>query len=73
MATEHLTPTQAAAVIGCTPDNVRKMIRKGELNAVEVRIPGGWYYAIKPADAERIRDNPPTQRGTPRGSKRRAS
>ena len=73
MATKRkpLTPTQAAEVIGCHPNRVRQMINEGKLAATKVAIPGGYYYSIDPADVQRVAANPPTQHGTPRGSKRR--
>jgi hypothetical protein len=66
-----MTPTQAAKIIGCNVSTVRQMIRDKRLVATSRKIPGGWYYEITQAEAERVRDLPKTEhRGFPRGGKR---
>ena len=65
-----MTPVQAAKIIGCNPRHVRAMIAAGNLVARRRSIPGGFVYRITREEAERVRDDPPTQ-GWPRGVARR--
>ena len=65
-----MTPKQAAAVIGCSPSQVRALIRTGKIKATKHLTPGsttpGYYYTVTRREAERYRDTPQKQ-GWPRG------
>ncbi len=69
----NLTPREAAAVIGCTPQNVRTLIRSGTLRARKVPTiinQYGYRWSITRREAERVRDLRPNDnpgRGRPRG------
>ena len=69
-----MTPTQAAKIIGCSPQQVRTLCRKGVIKASRIRIPwsGGHYYDITEKEARRYRDEPINQ-GFPRGKKRKGA
>jgi len=64
-----MTPSEAARVIGCTPGQVRHLIRIGTLRASRVRRPGGYCYDLHRPAVVRYRDRPQTH-GFPRGAKR---
>jgi hypothetical protein len=67
-----LTPSQAAEVIGCSPQQVRTLIRVGRLRARRVSTRNnqhGYRYTIALHDAELYRDTP-QPKGYPRGRKR---
>ncbi len=67
-----LTPSQAAKVIGCSPQQVRTLIRAGRLRARRVPTRNnqfGYRYTVTQAEAERYRDTP-QPKGYPRGRKR---
>jgi len=66
-----MTPRQAAAVIGCDVSQVRRLISSGALLAKRRKMPGGYYYDIKPQDVRRYANTPQTS-GYPRGQKRKA-
>ncbi len=61
-----MTPVEAAAVIGCSPQQVRYLIRTEKLSAIRLPIPGGFVYAIQKCEVLRYRDNP-QHGGWPRG------
>jgi len=64
-----MTCKEAAAVIGCSPQQVRTLIRKGKIKAHRIVCPAnqyGYRYTVTLAEAERYRDAPQT-RGWPRG------
>ena len=61
-----MTPTQAAQIIGCSPSQVRTLIRKKKIKATRRSMPGGYYYDVSVSEAERYRDTEQTQ-GWPRG------
>ena len=66
-----MTPSQAADVIGCSPQQVRTLIRIGKLCARKVVTRNnqhGYRYEISRKEAERYR-NTPQGRGRPRGYK----
>ncbi len=65
-----MTPTEAAAVIGCHPRYVRTLIRKGKLAAKPLPTACGYVWEIDRAEAERFRDQP-QPKGYPRGVPRR--
>ena len=66
-----MTPEQAAKVIGCSPQQVRTLIRSGTIKASQRKTPwGSHYYDIEPREAKRYRDIP-QGRGFPRGQKRK--
>lgn len=68
----RLTVAEAAAVIGCSPSQVRALIRNGKLRAKRVPTDNnqyGYEFRITRAQAEHHRDNPNPQgweRGKPR-------
>lgn len=70
-----LTPKEAAVVVGCSPQQIRTLIRKGTLKAKKVNrwkdSNGDWRYsyAISASEARRYAREPQT-RGFPRGKKR---
>ena len=67
-----LSPRQAAAIIGCSPQHVRTLIRAGTLPATTRETQSnrhGYEYRVKSADAKRYRDVP-QGKGFPRGQKR---
>ena len=69
-----MTPRQAAETIGCTPGQVRWLIRSKYLRATKITtnplISGCDYrYSVGQKEAERYRDVVQT-RGFPRGQKR---
>ena len=65
-----MTPNEAAAVIGCTGNQVRHLIRKGRLRSKRIRNRTyGYHYEVSRREAERYRDAPQTK-GFPRGAKR---
>ena len=61
-----MTPKEAAAIIGCSPQQVRTLIRSGRIKATQVKCPQGYYYNITRREAERYRDTP-QKMGWPRG------
>ena len=61
-----MTATQAARIIGCSPQQVRVLIRKGTIKATRWDMPGGYYYDVSQVEAERYRDTEQTK-GWPRG------
>ncbi len=61
-----MTPTQAAKLIGCSPQQVRTLIRTGRLKATHLPSHYRCKYAISKAEAKRYRDAPQKQ-GWPRG------
>lgn len=65
-----MTPRQAAAIIGCSPQQVRTLIRTGVIKATKRFTPGnttpGYCYSVSRREAERYRDKPQTK-GWPRG------
>jgi len=65
-----MTPTQAAKVIGCSPGQVRTLIRTGKIQATVYAMPGGIYYDITPREVNRYKTQPQKQ-GWPRGQSRR--
>ena len=60
-----MTPKQAAAVIGCSPQQVRTLIRTGVLKATKKSVTT-YRYSISRREAERYRDKKQTK-GWPRG------
>ena len=66
-----MTPTEAAAVIGCSPRHVRALIGAGKIQAIPVPYRHGYTWSITQAEAERYRDAPTSGRGYPRGKKRK--
>lgn len=67
-----MSPTQAASIIGCTPQQVRTLIRTGKLKARKKPTTAnqhGYLYEITEAEAVRVRDTEQT-RGWPRGTPR---
>lgn len=71
-----MTPTQAAAIIGCTPSHVRALCRNGRISAKMEREehPNGdgtprYFYWITKTEVERFRDTPGR---TTRGKKHNA-
>lgn len=64
-----MTPSEAAKVIGCSPQQVRTLIRVGLVSARKVKTKNnqfGYRYEISLEEAERYRDKP-QGRGYPRG------
>jgi len=66
-----MTPRQAAKVIGCTATNVRTLINRGRLSAVQVPCAYGFTWDLDPKDVTRYARKP-QGRGYPRGRKRKA-
>jgi len=64
-----MTPRQAAEIIGCTAGHVLSLIKRGRLNAVLLKTPAGWYYALSPHEVRRYASQAQS-RGLPRGAKR---
>ncbi len=67
-----MTPSQAAKVIGCTPGQVRTLIRTGKIQARMNLVPnpyGGYYYDIKPHEVRRYAKT--KTGGWPRGQSRK--
>jgi len=66
-----MTPKKAAAVIGCSPQQVRTLIRNGMLRArmIKTDCNPGYRYDVTSKEAQRYRDQP-QGRGYPRGRKR---
>ena len=62
--------TQAAKIIGCTPQQVRYLARTKQLRATRRLMPGGYYWEIR---EEAVRDYAakPQSRGYPRGQARK--
>ncbi len=65
-----MTATEAAKIIGCTPQQVRTLIRTKKIKAKRIKYPGGYYYQIQRREALRYRNTPQTC-GFPRGQKRK--
>lgn len=63
-----MTPRQAAAIIGCSPQQVRTLIRTGKIKATKRPTPTfpGYCYSVSRREAERYRDKPQIK-GWPRG------
>lgn len=51
-----MTPKEAAKVIGCSPEQVRHLIRHSKIKAGRHKIPGGFVYDISSREARRYRD-----------------
>lgn len=70
-----MTPKEAAAIIGCSPQHVRTLIRQGKIKARQVSMPGfgsaGYIYYISEKEAARVAAIPQSG-GYPRGRKRRS-
>lgn len=71
-----MAPSKAAAVIGCSNQHVRYLIRTGKLPATKVFItefgPSYFVYNVKPADAQRMaKELNRSKRGYPIGRKRK--
>jgi hypothetical protein len=66
-----MTPTEAAKLIGCTPQQVRTQIRRGVICARRVALAGTSRYCwdIHPQEVARYRDKPQPC-GFPRGQSR---
>ena len=73
-----MTPSQAALIIGCSPQNVRTMIRGGKMKAKKLPATKGkignnrhgHVWSISSEEAERVRQLRPVGnigRGRPRG------
>lgn len=68
-----ITTNEAARIIGCSPQQVRTLARKGKLiwtKKESARNPKGYDMRIDKKDAERYAKTVPKQ-GWPRGVKRR--
>ena len=68
-----MTPSEAASHIGCSPQQVRTLIRSGTLKANRVESKNnqhGFVYDVDWSEAERYRLMPQVQ-GFPRGRKRK--
>lgn len=66
-----MTPTQAAKIIGCTPGQVRTLVRAGKIGATKTKQPGGYYYEITPQEVKRY--SKIVNGGWPRGKKRKGT
>ena len=64
-----MIPAQASRIIGCSPTQVRVLIRKKKIKAVHREMPGGYYYDVSLSEARRYRDTEQTG-GWPRGQSR---
>lgn len=65
-----LTPSQAAAIIGCSDNNVRTLIKAGKLRGRVTSTPwGSVYYLVREEDARAYASTVQT-RGWPRGKAR---
>lgn len=65
-----MTPKQAALMIGCSPGQVRTLIRSGTLQATKRLLPyGGFMYDVSRSSVLRYLSKPQTV-GYPRGRKR---
>jgi len=65
-----MIPNQAAAIIGCSPQQVRTLIRNGTLPATKLAILGGFVYEIAKKDVVRYARTP-QKHGWPRGMPRK--
>ncbi len=65
-----MTATEAAMLIGCTPQQVRTLIRTKKIKAKRIKYPGGYYYQIQKREALRYHNKPQTC-GFPRGKARK--
>jgi hypothetical protein len=61
-----MKPTEAAKIIGCTPQQVRTLCRKGTIKATKRITKLGPYWEIAKKEAERYRDKE-QKGGFPRG------
>ena len=62
--------TEAAIIIGCTPQEVRYLVRIGKLRASRQPMPGGFYWEVHASDVHTYACKPQTQ-GFPRGKHRK--
>jgi len=73
-----MTPTEASTIIGCSPQQVRTLIRTGTLKARKTQRRkdrnGNWQYSysISESEAQRYAEKPQTK-GFPRGQSRKGS
>lgn len=72
MEQEYLSTRQASLIVGCSPEQVRYLVRKGTLPAEKQFTPEGKFvgHLIKPEAARQERDNPAharSSRGKARG------
>ena len=44
--TQHVTIDQAASILGKSPATIRRMIKRGELQAIKATTPTGFVYRI---------------------------
>ncbi len=66
-----MTAKEAAKIIGCSPQQVRTLIRTKKLRAKKEKTPWGSYcYTIKKREAICYRNKPQTS-GYPRGQARK--
>lgn len=61
-----MTPKEAAKVIGCSPQQVRTLIRTGKIKATKREGLRGVVYNVSLREATRYKNKPQT-RGWPRG------
>jgi hypothetical protein len=67
----QITPSQAAEIIGCSPQQVRTLIRGGKIKAKKIYLPyGGYVYTLTKEEAGRYASKEILY-GFPRGSKRK--
>lgn len=72
-----MSPAQAAVIIGCSPQQVRWLIRKGTIKAKRrkslSKVKGApvWEYVITEAQAVQAKDHKKDGRGYPRGRPRK--
>lgn len=75
MSSKKLTPKEAAAVIGCSSDHVRNLIRAGKIEASKIKSENnqhGYVWRIEMKEAKRFANEKQSigwPRGKTRGSK----
>ena len=66
-----MTPKEASEIIGCSPQQVRTLIRSGKLRATKIKAPGGRHsYDLSKRVVNKYRDQPQSC-GYPRGKRRK--
>lgn len=66
-----MRPSEAAAVVGCTPHQIRNLVRTGILEAS--KQPDGYGGYVYVLDEKAVQDyaDQPQKKGWPRGQKRK--
>lgn len=70
---DYLTIAQAAAILGCSPKQVRRLIDAGRIPAIDVGVGRQRSYRLKRADLETNLAVPAVPAGPQRRGRRRLS